>query len=101
GKLDSFIKNYLPHIYKDPQKAEQTFGAYYGKAPLEGKKSFLKRRKFETLRDAMEAGLEPITDNPVDQVLLKVREMQKYVMAHRVLNDLKEQGIVQFIRSED
>lgn len=87
GKLESFIENYLPHIYKDPKKAEQTFGAYYGKAPMEGKKAFLMRRKYETLKDAMEAGLEPITDNPVDQVILKVREMQKYVMAHRVVNE--------------
>lgn len=101
GKLESFIENYLPHIYKDPKKAEQTFGAYYGKAPLEGKKAFLKRRKYETLRDAMAAGLEPITDNPVDQVILKVREMQKYVMAHKVLNDLREAGILKYVKAGD
>jgi hypothetical protein len=100
GKLQSFIENYLPHIYKDPSKAEQIFASYYGKRPFEGSKAFLKQRKYETLKDGMESGLEPITDNPVDMVLLKLREMQKYVMAHRVLNDMKSAGTAVYVPSE-
>lgn len=96
GKLESFIENYLPHVYKNPQQAEAMFAAYYAKNPLEGKKSFLKKRKYETLKDAMDSELEPITDNPVDQVLIKVHEMQKYVMAHRILHDEKDAGRVKY-----
>ncbi len=107
GKLQKFIENYLPHIYKDPEVAERIFKEYYAKRPMEGSKSFLKRRKFETLKDAVEAtdedgnnlGLEPVTGNPVDMVLIKLREMQKYVMAHRVLNDEKAEGRMTFVRA--
>lgn len=98
GKLESFIENYLPHVYKNPQAAEALFAAHYAKNPIEGKKSFLKQRKYETLKEGMDAGLEPITDNPVDQVLIKVHEMQKYVMAHRILHDEKAAGRVKYYR---
>jgi N12 class adenine-specific DNA methylase/broad specificity phosphatase PhoE len=99
GKLENFIENYLPHIYNDPAKAKSIFASYYSKRPMEGKKSFLKRRSFETLKDAMDAGLEPVSQNPVDMVVLKLAEMNRYVMAHRVLNDLKDQGVVHYVRA--
>lgn len=99
GKLESFIENYLPHYYKDEKKAKKLFADYFAKKPLEGSKGFLKRRKYETLADGMAAGLMPISDDPVDLVLLKVREMQKYVMAHQVLKDLKKQGILKFVKA--
>ena len=97
GKLQKWIENYMPHAYKDPQKAGQVIGEYYSKRPMEGSKSFLKARKFETIADGMAAGLVPISDNPMDLVLLKLREMDKYIMAHRVLNDLKAQGLSKYV----
>ena len=32
--------------------------------------------------------------NPVDLVTQRIVQMDKYIMAHRVLNDLKAQGLV-------
>ncbi len=97
GKLDNFITNYFPHIWKDPAKAQQVFGV--GKRPLEGSKAFLKKRTIPTTRDGLAAGLEPITDNPIDLVLLKLHEVNRYVMAQKILAEGKAAGYVKLFRS--
>jgi N12 class adenine-specific DNA methylase len=97
GKLQKWIENYMPHAYEDPKRAGQVIGEYYGKRPMEGSKAFLKKRKFETIADGMAAGLKPISDNPMDLVLYKLREMDKYIMAHWVLRDLKDQQQAQYV----
>jgi hypothetical protein len=37
GKLQHFIADYFPHIWKDPDKAAGIFGQILGKRPLEGR----------------------------------------------------------------
>lgn len=101
GALSHFIKDYFPHIWKDPEKASEIIGRIAGKKPLEGPKSFLKQRTIPTVKEGLEAGLEPISDNPVDMVLLKVREMDRYILAHRLLRDLKDRGLVKFVRATE
>lgn len=92
GKLENFIENYLPHIYKDPKRARTLIQQMMQRRPLEGNKSWLKKRSIPTLKDAMEIGLEPITDNPIDLALLRIYQMNKYVMAHEILQELKAKG---------
>jgi hypothetical protein len=97
GKLNKFYTNYFPRVWKDWRKAEGIFASFYGRRPLEGGKSFLKQRKHVTIEDALNAGLEPVSWNPIDLVLLKTREMDRYLMAHRTLEDWKQNGIVRFV----
>jgi hypothetical protein len=40
--------------------------------------------------------LQPVTNNPIDLALLKIREMDKYIMAHKVENELKSNGLGEF-----
>lgn len=97
GKLEDFYENYFPHVWQDPDKATNVFARMLGRRPLEGGKSFLKQRTHITFADGLEAGLKPVSDNPVDLVLLKTREMDRYIMAHRTLNQYAEQGLAQQI----
>jgi diguanylate cyclase (GGDEF)-like protein len=98
GKLESFIENYFPHVWKDPNKATDIFQRIIaGRRPFEGAKSFLKQRKIDTFKEGLDAGLEPLSDNPVDLALLKIREMDRYVAAHKTLNYLKENGLAKFV----
>jgi hypothetical protein len=110
GKLEHFIQDYFPHIWTDPERAADTFkgdatqaqiGAIGGKRPMEGGKSFLKQRTIPTTLEGIQAGLEPVSYNPVDLTLLKLREMQRYLMAHNSLNEMKDAGLVKFVRSGD
>lgn len=97
GKLKQWIENYFPHIWKDPKTATIAIGRILGKRPIEGPKSFLKKRSIPTVKEGMAQGLELVTDNPVDLTLLKIREMKRYVFAHRALNELKAAGLAKFV----
>ncbi len=97
GQLDNFIQNYFPHIWKDPAKAEQVLGV--GKRPLEGSKAFLKRRTIPTTKEGLTAGLEPVTDNPSELVLLKLHEMNRYEMAQKILQEGKDRGFIKLART--
>ena len=68
-----------------------------GRRPFEGSKGFLKKRTIPTMREGVEAGFTPVSYNPVDSAMLRVREMERYIMAHRTIQALKEQGIVKFV----
>jgi hypothetical protein len=98
GKLQNVIENYFPHIWKDPKKAESFLARWFGKGPLEGSRAFLKKRSVPTTLEGLNAGLEPVSTNPVDLTLMKLRELDKYIMAHKTLNTLKQEGLVKFVR---
>jgi hypothetical protein len=100
GKLENFIDNYFPHVWDDPHKAKTFIKSFFTKKPLEGSKAFLKQRTIEFTKDGIEQGLKPVSYNPVDLVLIKIREMDKYLMAHETLNELKELGRVRFSRGK-
>jgi Histidine phosphatase superfamily (branch 1) len=101
GKLQRFYENYFPHVWKDPKRASETFASFFGRRPLEGGKSFLKQRTHLTFEDGLNAGLKPISNNPIDLVMLKVREMDRYLMAHRTLADWKEAGLARFVDARE
>jgi hypothetical protein len=97
GKLQSFYQDYFPHIWKKPKSAANAFASLMGRRPLEGPKSFLKKRTHITFEDGLNAGLKPATDNTVEMALLKLREMDRYIVAHQTLADWKANGLARFI----
>ncbi len=99
GKLEHFIQDYFPHIWEDQEKARSVISRIMGKRPLQGPKGFLKRRTIDSLADGIEAGLVPVTDDPIDLVLLKLREMNRYIMGQRIMQDLRAEGLVKFVRA--
>ncbi|HEX4275842.1 MAG TPA: hypothetical protein VHZ74_10825 [Bryobacteraceae bacterium] len=96
GKLESWLENYFPHMWENPAAARSWIGDLIAKGPLQGRRAFLKQRSIETFADGIAAGLKPISDNPVDLVLAKLHEMNKYVLAHEALNEMKERGLVEY-----
>lgn len=107
GKLQTFNATYFPHIWRQRRGSpgqghddDVIFKQVFGRRPLEGPKAFLKRRTLPTFADGLDVGLEPVTYNPVDLTLLKIREMDRYVMAHETLRDFREAGIAQFVPAE-
>ncbi len=101
GKLQQFFTHYFPHAWADPKRAAQVFASFFKRGPLEGGKSFLKKRSYLTFEDGLAAGLKPVSDNPVDLVLLKVREMDKYITAHRVLDDWRGNGLAKYVDARE
>lgn len=99
GHLQNFYENYFPHLWKDPKTAEKVIRQIFGKRRFEGSKSFLKKRTIMTVKEGREAGLELVSENPVDLVLLKLFEMDRYLMAHHVIQDLKSRSLIKFVYS--
>ncbi len=96
---DAYIENYFPHIWKDPAKAATTLAKFFGKRPLEGTKSYLKQRKIPTIKEGIELGLEPTSYNPVDLVMARVADMDRFIMAHDAWEQFKTDGLRKFVRS--
>src|SRR5581483_10959289 len=99
GALQRFIENYFPHMWDNPEKAKQVFAAVLSKRPLEGPKSFLKQRVHQLTREGLAAGLKPVHDNPVDLWLLKKREVERYILAHQFINEMKQAGLLKFVHA--
>lgn len=98
GLIENYLDNYWPHEWKPADK--DTLGArlrrLFGRRPLAGPESFRKKRTIPTTREGLDAGLEPLSWNPATQLLRKITEMERSIMAHDFKLDMKAQGLYQF-----
>ena len=101
GKLDHYIDDYFAHLWKDPEDATIAFRSAAAKAPIEGTKGFLKQRTIPTIAEGRALGLEPISENPVEQVLLAARQMDKYIVAQNWISEMKDRKLVSFVKAGD
>lgn len=95
---DAYIENYFPHIWKDPDEAKNKLLQMLTKRPLEGTKSYMKERKIPTIKEGVALGLVPESYNPVDLVMARVVDMDKYIMAQDVWDQFKKTGLNKFVR---
>lgn len=117
GALEYLMEDYFPHIWKTPSPQlleklnamsrrqytaapEMTDLSYLqqirGPSPLAGPEAFTKQRILRYYKDGLELGLKPLTDNPIDLVLMKIREIDRYVMGQQVFKEMKDRGIARF-----
>lgn len=101
GKLEDFIENYFPRYWDKSKQPAHPESEGRRARPLQGSKSFLKRRSYEFFQDGIDNGEVPLSDNPTDFLLWKHAEMQQYIAAHRILGEMKNSGTAQFARSFD
>ena len=99
GALQKLIENYFPGMWEKSDAAGKDIAMKLSKRPLEGSKSFLKAKVFDDVMEGINLGYKPISANPLDLVFLKMDEMDKYINAHTVLNELKAQGLKVFVRN--
>jgi hypothetical protein len=103
GVLKNLRENYFKHLWKPrgatDEQTQRTIISSLSKRPLEGSKGFTKQRIYQDFNAGLAAGLEPISDNPLDIVALSMNEMDKYIAAHTVLNQMKKDGMKVFVRN--
>ena len=90
--MQHLIEHYFPHLWEDPTKAAAWYQSVVAKRPLQGDRSFLKQRTHGTIKEGMESGLKPISTNPVDHVLAKMAQMDKFITFLEMRDDLKGRG---------
>ena len=94
GIEPGYVEDYLPHMYQDSagyQKWMQT------RRPLAGGKAFTKERVFGSYAEAREAGFVPATDNPITMTALALKQMNRYIAAHDIVDEFKQHGVIQQI----
>ena len=97
GAYSHWRENYFPGIWQRPGEVEDWMRRVLaGKRPLEGTASFKKAKVFDDFDAALKKGFKPVSWNPLELVLRKAEEMDKYMMAHRVLADAKAGGFAKF-----
>lgn len=95
GKLQQVVQNYFPHIWDIDQKnSGNIFQRIFSKKPIEGSKSFLKKRTIPTVEQGLAAGLKLKTSNPIEQAILKAHEMDKYTHLHRMQDMMEKSGLI-------
>lgn len=89
-QFKGFIENYFPHIFKqaDQEKAQSFF-----RKKIEGSRAFLKHRSIPTIAEAVKAGLELESHNPVDLFLKRWGQMDKFVAAQKMINEGKQADV--------
>ena len=94
GAYDAWRENYFPGMYeREGEVRDWVRKQLYGRRPFQGSGAFKKQKVFDDMKQAIDAGFKPLTWNPVEMALLKADEMDRYIMAHRVLDDLRKQGL--------
>lgn len=95
GKLNEYMDNYFPHLWKHSPDKDAVIASIGGKTfRVSG---FLRKRKIPTIKVGIEAGLELITDNPVDLALIRIQQMNEYVAKTQALQVMKATGISKFV----
>jgi len=95
--IDSYIENYLPHVWDNPTKAQKAFSSYYKKF---GRPGFGKQRTVDYIKTGIEElGLKPKFYNIEEMVQFREQSAWQWMMTKRVKNDLKDKGL-KFFKNE-
>lgn len=102
GYLQTFIDHYMGQIWKDPNNpnatAEEKAAQINSKRSLAGGESYRKQRSIASYREGIEAGLEPVSWNPMDLIKMKADEVDKSIAGRDMFNEAKTQGLLKFQR---
>ena len=106
--LQNLVEDYFPHIWTqesvdrlrgNPSAIDPAnpWSIALGKRPLAGRASFLQQRSIPDTASGLALGLEPVTTNPAELDLLKLGEMDRYIMGQRIMKEFKDAGLAKFI----
>lgn len=97
------IEQYLKHLWEDRNGSLSNIvnRIKYGKRDLQGPATFRKGRFYQYWSDGLDSGLTPVTNNPIKLQLLGLREIDRFIMAHDIKDQLKDIGLVKFFQRGD
>jgi hypothetical protein len=88
--LKTFIEDYFPHSWANVGAAAKFFGSLGSK--LGGDTSFLMQRTHALFAEGIQAGLQPITWNPVRLVAGRINQMEKAIVKTKTLEMMDQNG---------
>lgn len=88
-------EDYFTHQYKDEDAARKFFSDFVA---AQGSERNLRERVFPTLSDAIAAGLEPKTTNPIETVMTYVSNMNNLIAANRAVELAQDFGVADYFK---
>jgi len=96
GGQDHVIENYFPRYWDVKPGIIARIKARRG---ITGPKGFQKTRRHQYFTDGLNAGLTPLSWNPIDHFLWKMQETNKFIAGQTIWNELRASGHVRFVKS--
>jgi GGDEF domain-containing protein len=96
--LKTYIQDYFPHLWSNVGKARSMAKGVLARRPLAGDSGFLKEREYDTFKEGLATGLQPLTWNPVKMALTRIEQIDKFLAAHKMADDFKKNGLVKYVR---
>jgi hypothetical protein len=93
-----FIDDFYPHMWKDPNSARNAANTGGGGAGKQGSGASLKKRTIPTIKEGLDAGLEPISDDPIEVTMRYVSSMDKFIAQQEVFQAAKDSGVIKFVK---
>lgn len=87
-----FVKEYFPHMWQDPNKAEAFMQGFY----KQGSSAATKKRSIPTYEEGIAAGLIPKNPNPLDATMEYVGNMDRHIATSKIFNQLKDNQSVKY-----
>ena len=73
----TYVENYFPHMWQDPNRATQVFGA--GGPGRTGSAASMRARSIPTIMDGIRQGLVPVTYDPLELVMRYVQSVDRFI----------------------
>lgn len=94
GNLQDFIVNYVSGMWENQSKGRSFGEQWTASRPIAGSSDFLKQKVYEYFGDGLKAGLQPVTTNPVRNMLMITERLERATAAHTMMNDFADSGLI-------
>jgi hypothetical protein len=98
GAMQQLLLNYFPHLWESPDAplTRSIMAEIAAKAPFHGSKAFMRERTLPYFVDGLARGLKPMSDNPVDLLLAKMHQMDKFLAAAKTWQESRANGMLKY-----
>jgi GGDEF domain-containing protein/site-specific recombinase XerC len=101
GALDTFIENYMPRIAKNVGKGTAFMRELDSRKPFGPdvkSPGFLRKRLYDTYRQFLDAGNQPVTWDPLEMNLIRMAQVEEFLATHEAKQGLIDGGLAKFYR---
>lgn len=91
-----FVTDYFPQMWKDPRKAAEFTESFTG-VGKQGSGGSLKKRKYPTIADGLNAGLELKYNNPLEATTMYTANMDRYIATNQIFEAAREAKEIKYL----
>lgn len=98
GDFQEYLKNYFPRIWANVGQGQELSHQF---GHMTGSEDFLKGRKLDFFQEGIDKGLAPVSYNPAKVVMMRIEQMDRYVMKEQTAKDFISSGKAKLYKPGD